>query len=516
MSSETEQLSNSTSHLCGICFSNDFKYKCPACGTKTCSLVCVKKHKLQFECSGHVDATKYVPMSNIKEDSNVLVQRDYNFLLTLGRKIDLFKTDTYQAAKPVFQKRRTKFNNNNKLKQRKLNDGINSNMINKGDVKVLQMPPGMQRAKNNKTFFDKKKNEYFWTIEWIFLDDNFQADKSVVDNKMPESVPVKKWLFQKHKSILLENRFIVSNDEPIPNVSVDQMMSVKLNETNQENTQKEATLTKEACPIKKDNIMKEDHIKDEGKNMGASNGITPKNTQQSAAQSEDKFNWEDCFIFIKKIEESGKEKHQKTLATIDPNSNLKTILSRKVVLEYPTIYIAKLKTIPGYHVTDEEEELDSDSSDSSDSDSDSSTKESLSDAEDEDNSATAKKEKEKVVADVEYEHKVTSSKDTDGQDHRFVPSIVTSLKQVTELSSESADKTVQIANVADQLQPQSQKQYNTHVERNVPSALSAPSEPSQIVYENSANNIISITYDSENDSEESSDDGVPEESSAKA
>ncbi len=38
-------MENIKNNKCEVCKTNDFKYKCPKCTSRTCSLVCVKKHK---------------------------------------------------------------------------------------------------------------------------------------------------------------------------------------------------------------------------------------------------------------------------------------------------------------------------------------------------------------------------------------------------------------------------------------------------------------------------------------
>ena len=37
---------------CEVCNKSQFKYKCPGCTTKTCSLNCSKQHKIDFKCDG--------------------------------------------------------------------------------------------------------------------------------------------------------------------------------------------------------------------------------------------------------------------------------------------------------------------------------------------------------------------------------------------------------------------------------------------------------------------------------
>ncbi|KAH9253197.1 hypothetical protein BASA81_008879 [Batrachochytrium salamandrivorans] len=39
---------------CQVCQAKAFKYSCPKCETKTCSVDCVKRHKLETECDGRL------------------------------------------------------------------------------------------------------------------------------------------------------------------------------------------------------------------------------------------------------------------------------------------------------------------------------------------------------------------------------------------------------------------------------------------------------------------------------
>ncbi|TNN21142.1 putative box C/D snoRNA protein isoform 1 [Schistosoma japonicum] len=69
--------------LCTVCLENEFKYKCPKCEAKTCSLSCCNDHKIRFDCSGICDAITYCRKENY---SMFLFQRDYRLLEEIDRK----------------------------------------------------------------------------------------------------------------------------------------------------------------------------------------------------------------------------------------------------------------------------------------------------------------------------------------------------------------------------------------------------------------------------------------------
>ena len=56
---------------CEVCQDSPFKYRCPRCSVKSCSLPCVKQHKLISGCNGQRDKTAFVPLVDFT-DLNLL------------------------------------------------------------------------------------------------------------------------------------------------------------------------------------------------------------------------------------------------------------------------------------------------------------------------------------------------------------------------------------------------------------------------------------------------------------
>ena len=50
-------------NTCQICCHTTAKYRCPRCEIKTCSLPCVKQHKVTSGCTGERDKTAFVDIS---------------------------------------------------------------------------------------------------------------------------------------------------------------------------------------------------------------------------------------------------------------------------------------------------------------------------------------------------------------------------------------------------------------------------------------------------------------------
>lgn len=53
--------------VCELCCLEEAKYRCPCCGVKSCSLPCVRQHKLDTGCSGIRNRTLYKPLSQFTE-----------------------------------------------------------------------------------------------------------------------------------------------------------------------------------------------------------------------------------------------------------------------------------------------------------------------------------------------------------------------------------------------------------------------------------------------------------------
>ena len=60
-----------TMMMCEGCSVQVSRYKCPACSFRSCSLPCVRAHKLKTSCSGKRDRTSFLPVSAF-DDSRLL------------------------------------------------------------------------------------------------------------------------------------------------------------------------------------------------------------------------------------------------------------------------------------------------------------------------------------------------------------------------------------------------------------------------------------------------------------
>lgn len=186
---------------CSVCLEKDFKYTCPACGTKTCSVECVKRHKLRSECTGQVDPTKFVPKKKLSADQ-ALVNRDYNYLLNFERTVQLGKSDIKVNAKNIFKRgagqnqghKRQKVESEKDPRIEKVNQIFPhqpQTSVKRQNTLVIHLPPGMSRATQNKSGYDKKAGAFTWTVEWIPVDATGCTRKPFISFRMKETLPLK-------------------------------------------------------------------------------------------------------------------------------------------------------------------------------------------------------------------------------------------------------------------------------------------------------------------------------------
>lgn len=155
--------------LCEVCQEVEFRYTCPRCLKKTCSLQCSKDHKAKEGCSGVAhDPTSYISSEQLKNEddeeheSNLLVQRDYNFLTQIKRTVELHKRDGKAKNKRSLNISYTD------SKRPRVEESQSRRVIRRG-VNCLTLPRGMQRSLANKSKWDKPLDLFVWSIEWVLF-----------------------------------------------------------------------------------------------------------------------------------------------------------------------------------------------------------------------------------------------------------------------------------------------------------------------------------------------------------
>lgn len=342
---------------CSVCNLNPIKYTCPACGVKTCSFPCVQKHKQDSKCTGTVDQTKFLGKKELSStDSHI--NRDYNFLMNLGRNINLGKDDIKSNAKNVFKRQFHQRNNNasqnNSNKRFKTEDidprkylvnkvfpNSPPSIIRRNNTLVVQLPAGMSRATSNKTGYDKRLGTFIWTIEWVFIDLNGEEVTRFLSYRMKEGT-------------VLRDAFPM-------NILNKSLAKGKENE-NESHAQNEAEVEKDT---NKENVqLPVQVVEKEGEAAASSEQNDKSKTEKDTDKSEL------CFYLENILDKSKK----RSIIKLSPELPISEVLTDKVVLEFPTIYVTRNENTWKEYISEQFGEVSSEesSSDSSSSEEDSS------------------------------------------------------------------------------------------------------------------------------------------------
>ena len=137
--------------LCEECRACAFKYKCPGCGAKTCSLACVRAHKARTSCTGLRDKTKYLPMDKMGDRE---LFSDIAFLDDAKR-----VRDVARRCRPIPPRKENNLPHFMKTLRFQAK---------KRGTRLLFLQPGMERRTQNTTYYHRGKDQLYWRVEWRF------------------------------------------------------------------------------------------------------------------------------------------------------------------------------------------------------------------------------------------------------------------------------------------------------------------------------------------------------------
>ncbi|XP_008297806.1 box C/D snoRNA protein 1 [Stegastes partitus] len=154
---------------CGVCGSEEAKYKCPACLTHSCSLLCVKKHKEASGCSGVRNKTAFVNLSHFDE---MTLLSDYRFLEDTGRFADGANRDNLiRAPHTTFKAKKLA------ASARKMN------------ITLRFLPVSFTKSRENSTFFLNKEKQFLWHLKLIFPQSSSEfSQRRVCDRQTLEQI----------------------------------------------------------------------------------------------------------------------------------------------------------------------------------------------------------------------------------------------------------------------------------------------------------------------------------------
>ncbi|KAF4445445.1 Box C/D snoRNA protein 1 [Fusarium austroafricanum] len=234
--------------LCGICHISTPKYKCPRCGTRTCSLACIKKHKAWSECTGERDATAYVAPSKLRTPAGV--DHDYNFLHGIERSVERaekllveergivqeeeLRPLTVQEVKwkPGRDGRKRKVLVTRLLREAKGRtfERFLAARLKKLNITIMCAPMGMARQKENHTTLNRRTNRINWQVEWMAFEDvpNAEPNKVRILSKVMDDVP----LYEAYHTMLEEQQRVKGQQtKKIPRTGLDGQVQDSANST---------------------------------------------------------------------------------------------------------------------------------------------------------------------------------------------------------------------------------------------------------------------------------------------
>ena len=182
-----KQVESSNLDKCAVCLSSSFKYKCPSCLIRSCSLDCFKQHKSKFDCTGLKNSLQFKRISNFDDHQ---LRDDFKFLDDYNRQIDGLKRQKRNIVQSL--------NDLPNWLQKLIYEA------NRRAIKLKILPAGFQRRLQNKTAFIYSTKELHWDIELIFTDLNSkQYDCKLMKkrlklhlNRVPENKVLKEVLDQ--------------------------------------------------------------------------------------------------------------------------------------------------------------------------------------------------------------------------------------------------------------------------------------------------------------------------------
>lgn len=210
---------------CEVCHEIPYKYKCSKCLLKYCSLNCLNEHKTKDNCSNKLyDPLEYISNKQMKsfdiktEDNesnkaevqtNHVVKRDYEYLLTMDRQLQLAKTDFKQKNKQLLPLGNPNVYNNRTVNKFLTDNGMELKFIMQRGCRCFLMPMGSSKNKRNKSRYDNKQKKFYWTIEWVVASNNGleETNKTMIIDRCFEDMNIidlirYKWPKQEFKELL--------------------------------------------------------------------------------------------------------------------------------------------------------------------------------------------------------------------------------------------------------------------------------------------------------------------------
>jgi hypothetical protein len=209
--------------LCQECRSRVFRYQCPRCSFRSCSLPCCRAHKKRTQCNGQRNRTEFKRLAHMTDERLV---SDYHFLEDVLRTMDTGKrvlrqttgggvvddrgghkrprrpleaeddaTSSGRPAHPLLTASTVASTTLPLPHQRQSQQDLShlapkwrhmARQTGQRRITLLFLPAGMQRRLHNQSYHVQKKDCLHWTVEWILHTDDATAAPRIVRTTVSE------------------------------------------------------------------------------------------------------------------------------------------------------------------------------------------------------------------------------------------------------------------------------------------------------------------------------------------
>ncbi|KAH8816240.1 hypothetical protein F5884DRAFT_775503 [Xylogone sp. PMI_703] len=332
--------------LCQICHIQPPKYTCPRCSQRTCSLPCSKRHKLWANCNGVRDPTVYKPISQVATPSGI--DHDYNFLhgIEIGRE---------RAVREVVDRKGLVSEEELKRARMGLDDnegrrGRGRGMMRKEkesrgeiplrkafaemEIRVRAAPKQMKRNAENATNWSKNQKCVNWTVEWVQVREGSAATRIL--SKTLDRHPIGSVF----ADLLEEERRKGLNEEERRLEKKRKAEEIKARGTKKAKMEVVAANVCSACAV----AAMQDPANNSwslvpasmlGSATAATTSSTSADTQHSSSSSQSEQQHLSFYLHRPCTPSS----FPKVLIPIDASQPLSQLLRKRLVLEFPTVYV---------------------------------------------------------------------------------------------------------------------------------------------------------------------------------
>ena len=187
-SESSQEKPNFQKILCEICKKEEYKYNCPKCKLKTCSVTCVKNHKKKYGCDGEKD--KFKKLSKQSEYTEQVFHRDINFLNTAINDINMSNKKVYNLTEETDTSQNRTFKTFKRILKKFR------------DINYFKSPLIMECNKVNKSYSDTNLKKIFWTVKFNFLDEKlFYISDTTFDGDETDLKKIIEYLGKNKQSI---------------------------------------------------------------------------------------------------------------------------------------------------------------------------------------------------------------------------------------------------------------------------------------------------------------------------